>query len=92
VPLDAHADLYDVFEGDRLTHACPFARILEERLVGRLVQVGHPDAERAAAAYGILARNIPALVWLPGMITPQFDGHTEAYGKTSWLSHSTCTS
>jgi len=40
VHLDAHPDLYDVFEGDGLSHACPFARILEERLVGRLVQVG----------------------------------------------------
>jgi arginase family enzyme len=33
-------DLYDVFEGDRLSHACPVARILDERLVSRLVQVG----------------------------------------------------
>ena len=40
VHLDAHPDLYDEFEGDRLSHACPFARILEERLTGRLVQVG----------------------------------------------------
>lgn len=40
VHLDAHPDLYDVFEGDRLSHACPFARILEERLASRLVQVG----------------------------------------------------
>jgi arginase len=40
VHLDAHPDLYDEFEADRLSHACPFARILEERLVKRLVQVG----------------------------------------------------
>ena len=38
--IDAHGDLYDVFEGDRFSHACPFARILEERLCARLVQVG----------------------------------------------------
>lgn len=38
--VDAHPDLYDVFEGDRYSHACPFARILEARLVTRLVQVG----------------------------------------------------
>ena len=38
--IDAHADLYDVFEGDRYSHACPFARIMEEGLAGRLVQVG----------------------------------------------------
>ena len=38
--VDAHADLYDSFEGDRFSHACPFARIMEERLCSRLVQVG----------------------------------------------------
>jgi arginase len=38
--IDAHADLYDEFEGDRYSHACPFARIMEEQLCGRLVQVG----------------------------------------------------
>jgi len=38
--IDAHPDLYDVFEGDRFSHACPFARIMEEGLARRLVQVG----------------------------------------------------
>ncbi len=38
--LDAHPDLYDEYEGDRLSHACPFARIMEAGLVSRLVQVG----------------------------------------------------
>lgn len=38
--IDAHGDLYDEFEGDRFSHACPFARIMEERLCSRLVQVG----------------------------------------------------
>jgi len=38
--IDAHPDLYDSFEGDRFSHACPFARIMEEGLVMRLVQVG----------------------------------------------------
>jgi agmatinase len=40
VQFDAHPDLYDAFEGDRFSHACQFARILEEGLVSRLVQVG----------------------------------------------------
>jgi arginase len=40
VHIDAHGDLYDEFEGDRFSHACPFARIMEERLCARLVQVG----------------------------------------------------
>lgn len=38
--FDAHADLYDEFEGDRHSHACPFARVMEEGLACRLVQVG----------------------------------------------------
>lgn len=38
--IDAHGDLYDEYEGDRYSHACPFARIMEEQLCGRLVQVG----------------------------------------------------
>jgi agmatinase len=38
--FDAHPDLYDEFEGNRHSHACPFARIMENRLVDRLVQVG----------------------------------------------------
>ena len=38
--FDAHPDLYDVLEGNRFSHACPFARIMEEGLAQRLVQVG----------------------------------------------------
>ena len=38
--IDAHPDLYDEFEGNRASHACPFARIMEEGLASRLVQVG----------------------------------------------------
>ncbi len=38
--IDAHADLYDDFEGDKYSHACPFARIMENGFAARLVQVG----------------------------------------------------
>lgn len=38
--IDAHSDLYDNFEGDIHSHACPFARIMENQLAVRLVQVG----------------------------------------------------
>ncbi|MGC2450717.1 MAG: agmatinase [Candidatus Sulfotelmatobacter sp.] len=38
--FDAHPDLYDEFEGNRLSHACPFARIMEAGLAKRLVQIG----------------------------------------------------
>ena len=51
--FDAHPDLYDDFEGNRYSHACPFSRILEEGLIQRLVQVGiraftEPQREQAA--------------------------------------------
>ncbi len=66
--LDAHPDLYDEFEGDRYSHACPFARIMEEGLVGRLVQVGirainrhqRVQAERWGATVVDMARWDPA--------------------------------
>lgn len=38
--LDAHPDLYDELDGNRYSHASPFARIMETRLASRLVQVG----------------------------------------------------
>jgi len=40
VHIDAHSDLYDELDGDRLSHACPFSRIMEEGLAARLVQLG----------------------------------------------------
>ena len=40
VHFDAHPDLYDEFDGNRHSHACPFARILEEKLASRLIQIG----------------------------------------------------
>ncbi len=40
VQFDAHNDLYDELDGDRFSHACPFARIMEEGLASRLIQVG----------------------------------------------------
>jgi len=32
VHFDAHPDLYEEFEGNRLSHACPFARVMEAGL------------------------------------------------------------
>ena len=40
VQFDAHPDLYEEFDGDRYSHACPFARIMEEGLADRLIQIG----------------------------------------------------
>jgi arginase len=38
--FDAHPDLYDELDGNRHSHASPFARIMEAGLASRLVQVG----------------------------------------------------
>lgn len=38
--FDAHPDLYDILAGNPLSHACPFARIMENKLAKHLVQVG----------------------------------------------------
>ena len=38
--FDAHPDLYEEIHGDRFSHGCPFARIMEEKLASRLVSVG----------------------------------------------------
>lgn len=55
--LDAHADLYDEYEGDRYSHACTFSRIMEENLAARLVQVGvrtlNAHQRSMAVKYGV---------------------------------------
>lgn len=38
--FDAHPDLYDELDGNPFSHACPFARIMEEKLASRLIQLG----------------------------------------------------
>jgi len=65
--VDAHGDLYDQYPlpdagqadgaGDRYSHACPFARIMEEGLCRRLVQVGirtmTPHLQAQAHRFGV---------------------------------------
>ncbi len=48
--FDAHPDLYPDFEGNRYSHASPMARVLEDGLVDRLVQVGIRTYTPAQAA------------------------------------------
>jgi agmatinase len=51
--FDAHPDLYTDLYGDRLSHACPMMRIMEEGLAKTLVQAGIRAAsndQRANAA------------------------------------------
>jgi agmatinase len=57
VHLDAHSDLYPEFQGDRYSHACPFARIAEERLAAHVLQIGvrtlTAQQRAQAAKYGV---------------------------------------
>jgi len=54
--FDAHGDIYDEFEGDRFSHACPFARVMEQGLAARLIQVGlrtlTPHQREQSARFG----------------------------------------
>ena len=73
--IDAHPDLYDEFEGDRFSHACPFARIMEEGLASRLVQVGirtmNVDQRSQADRFGVEVIDMRA--WVTGT-RPAVDG------------------
>jgi arginase len=55
--FDAHPDMYPEYEGNRYSHASPMARILEEGLVDRLVQVGirspSPEQSVVGRRYGV---------------------------------------
>ncbi|MGB5987972.1 MAG: agmatinase [Desulfobacterales bacterium] len=63
--LDAHPDLYDRLGGNSLSHACPFARIMEEGLAQRLVQVGirtlTPHQREQAERFGV--EIVPVARW-----------------------------
>ena len=66
--FDAHPDLYDSFEGDRWSHASPFARIMEDRLADRLIQVGirtmNGHQREQAKRFGVEVIDMPA--WTAG--------------------------
>jgi len=53
----AHADLYHDYEGDPYSHACPFARIMENGFAVKLVQVGirtlNPHQTEQAKKYNV---------------------------------------
>lgn len=69
VHIDAHPDLYDDFEGDPLSHASPFARIMEAGLASALVQIGirasNPHLDAQARRFGVrsfAAEDVPAAI------------------------------
>lgn len=67
--IDAHPDLYDEFEGDPYSHACPFARALEEGCIGNLVQIGirsaGPDQRAFGKKHGVTMLGADALDKIP---------------------------
>ena len=73
--IDAHPDLYDEFEGDRFSHACPFGRIMEEGLASRLVQVGirTMNAHQRSQAERFGVEVIDMRAWQTGA-RPRVDG------------------
>ena len=88
--FDAHPDLYDNFENNPYSHASPFARIMENELADRLVQVGIRTAtgheREQAERFGveiIEMRQMPDDLALefdgPAYITVDIDGLDPAY-------------
>jgi len=55
--LDAHPDLYDELDGSRVSHGCPFARVMEEGLAARMVSIGiraaTPHQRQQAERFGV---------------------------------------
>ncbi len=82
VHFDAHPDLYDEFEGNRYSHACPFARIMEEGCAQRLIQLGirtmNEHQRKQASRFGVEVlemRDLPATekLKLTGPVYISFD-------------------
>ena len=73
--FDAHPDLYQDYEGNRYSNACPFARIMEENLAARLVQVGirtmNPHQQVQAERFGVEVIDMQS--WQSG-IRPALEG------------------
>ena len=70
--FDAHPDLYDEIHGDRFSHGCPMARIMEEKLATRLVSVGirtmTPHQRSQADLFGVEIVDMISLVSTPPLI------------------------
>jgi arginase len=68
IHFDAHPDLYQEFEGNRFSHASPFARIMEDGYAKRLIQLGirtmNEQQRLQAGRFGVEViemRELPAL-------------------------------
>lgn len=88
--IDAHPDLHDQYDGDRFSHACPFARAQEDGLIARHVAVGircsDPHQRDQAKKYGVTilradeVDEIPAEIFAgPLYMTIDLDGLDPAF-------------
>lgn len=96
VQFDAHPDLYDNYEENPHSHASPFARICEEKLVERLIQIGirtmNAPQEGQAEKYGVEIlemRNLPDVAErvVAGPIYISFDMDVLEPGLAPGVSH-----
>ncbi len=74
--FDAHPDLYEDYEGNKRSHASPFARLLEANQNIKLIQVGiraaTPHQREQAKRYGV--RMLEMKDWPPTRM-PQINGN-----------------
>jgi len=74
--FDAHPDLYHDYEGNPYSHASPFARIMEEGLASRLVQIGirtlNQGQRQQAERFGVEIHEMRNLDM--NSMAPDFDG------------------
>jgi agmatinase len=96
VHFDAHPDLYADYEGNPHSHASPFARICEEKLVQRLIQIGirtlNAHQREQAEKYDVEIfemKNLPnvAKLKLAGPIYVSFDMDVLEPGLAPGVSH-----
>jgi agmatinase len=88
--IDAHPDIYHAYQGNPRSHTSPFARIMEERLADRLIQVGlrtvndhHRDQFRRFGVETIEAarcgQNIPLNLQTPVYVSMDIDALDPAF-------------
>jgi agmatinase len=88
--IDAHPDIYHAYQGNPRSHTSPFARIMEERLADRLIQVGvrtvndhHRDQFKRFGVEvieaGSLSKNLRLDITTPLYISMDIDALDPAY-------------